>query len=61
VRRDLRFLATGWIEPMYGEPIWFFKYRALVRSAWSVTGMYVHYAVPRGSRSRSTARFPCCS
>ncbi len=42
----LRFLATGWIEPMYGEPTWFFKYPGFAWvQPWSVTGMYVHYAV----------------
>ena len=42
----LRFLATGWIEPMYGEPTWFFKYPGFSWVApWSVTGMYIHYAV----------------
>lgn len=45
----LRFLATGWIEPMYGEPIWFFTYPGFDWVApWSVTGMYVHYAVLAG-------------
>jgi vitamin K-dependent gamma-carboxylase len=42
----LRFLATGWIEPMYGEPTWFFKYPGFAWvEPWSATGMYVHYAV----------------
>ena len=42
----LRFLATGWIEPMYGEPTWFFTYPGFAWVApWSVTGMYVHYGV----------------
>lgn len=42
----LRFLATGWIEPMYGEPTWCFKYPGFSWvQPWSVTGMYVHYAV----------------
>ena len=42
----LRFLATGWIEPMYGEPTWFFTYPGFAWvTPWSVTGMYVHYAV----------------
>lgn len=42
----LRFLATGWIEKMYGEPSWFFSYAGFgwVRP-WPVWGMYVHYAV----------------
>jgi len=42
----LRFLATGWIEPMYGEPTWFFTYPGFSWvTPWSVTGMYVHYGV----------------
>ncbi|MGN6103871.1 MAG: HTTM domain-containing protein [Kofleriaceae bacterium] len=42
----LRFLATGWIEPMYGMPRWFFSYPGFewVRP-WPVWGMYVHYSV----------------
>lgn len=42
----LRFLATGWIETMYGEPRWFFSYPGFswVRP-WPVAGMYLHYAV----------------
>ncbi len=45
----LRFLATGWIEPMYGEPTWFFTYPGLSWvEPWSVTGMYVHYGVLAG-------------
>ncbi len=42
----LRFLATGWIEPMYGAPRWFFKYPGFGWvEPWSVPGMYVHYSV----------------
>ena len=42
----VRFLATGWIEPMYGEPHWFFKYPGFSWvEPWPVWGMYVHYAV----------------
>lgn len=42
----VRFLATGWIEPMYGAPHFFFKYPGFEWvTPWSVTGMYVHYAV----------------
>lgn len=42
----LRFLATGWIEVMYGEPRWFFKYPGFAwAQPWPVWGMYVHYAV----------------
>lgn len=42
----LRFLTTGWIEPMYGEPRWFFTYPGLSWiQPWSVTGMYVHYGL----------------
>jgi len=42
----IRFLATGWIEPMYGEPHWFFHYPGFdwVRP-WPVWGMYLHYGV----------------
>lgn len=42
----VRFLASGWIQPMYGDPSFFFTYPGFdwVRP-WSVTGMYVHYAV----------------
>jgi vitamin K-dependent gamma-carboxylase len=45
----LRFLATGWIETMYGEPRWFFTYPGFgwVR-AWSVPGMYAHYIALAG-------------
>ena len=40
----LRFLATGWIEAMYGEPRWFFKYPGFAWALpWPVWGMYVHY------------------
>jgi vitamin K-dependent gamma-carboxylase len=42
----LRFLATGWIEKMYGEPTYFFSYAGFdwVRP-WPVWAMYLHYAV----------------
>jgi hypothetical protein len=42
----VRFLATGWIEKMYGDPSWFFTYPGFewVRP-WPVWGMYVHYTV----------------
>jgi vitamin K-dependent gamma-carboxylase len=42
----LRFLATGWIEKMYGEPTYFFSYAGFdwVRP-WPVWAMYVHYSV----------------
>ncbi|MBA3393116.1 MAG: HTTM domain-containing protein [Deltaproteobacteria bacterium] len=42
----LRFLATGWIEKMYGEPHFFFAYPGFdwVRP-WPVWGMYLHYSV----------------
>lgn len=42
----VRFLATGWIEKMYGEPSWFFTYVGFgwVRP-WPVWAMYVHYCV----------------
>lgn len=40
----LRFLATGWVETMYRQPIWFFTYPGFdwVRP-WPSFGMYVHY------------------
>jgi vitamin K-dependent gamma-carboxylase len=42
----LRFLASGWIEPMYGEPRFFFTYPGFGWvEPWPVWGMYVHYAV----------------
>jgi vitamin K-dependent gamma-carboxylase len=42
----VRFLSSGWIEKMYGEPRFFFHYPGFAWVApWSVTGMYVHYAV----------------
>ena len=42
----VRFLASGWIEPMYGEPRFFFKYPGFAWvEPWPVWGMYVHYAV----------------
>ena len=42
----LRFIATGWIEPMYVEPHWFFSYPGFdwVRP-WPAWGMYLHYSV----------------
>ena len=41
-----RFLASGWIEPMYGAPGFAFHYPGFAWvEAWSVTGMYVHYGV----------------
>lgn len=42
----VRFLATGWIEKMYGEPSWFFSYPGFswVRP-WSMPLMYVHYSL----------------
>jgi len=45
----LRFLATGWIEPMYVEPRWFFSYPGFAWvSPWPGWGMYLHYAVLAG-------------
>jgi vitamin K-dependent gamma-carboxylase len=39
-----RFLATGWIEPMYVEPRWFFSYPGFAWvHPWPAWGMYVHY------------------
>ena len=42
----VRFLATGWIEKMYGDPSWFFTYAGFdwVRP-WPVWAMYLHYSV----------------
>jgi len=41
----LRFMAKGWIEKLYGEPVFFFKYYGFewVR-VFDVPGMYVLYA-----------------
>ena len=55
----LRFLATGWIEAMYGEPHWFFTYPGF---DW-VTPWPVHRDVralrrARGARARDRARLP---
>lgn len=42
----IRFLATGWIEPMYREPTTFFHYPGFAWVApWPGVGMYVHYVV----------------
>jgi vitamin K-dependent gamma-carboxylase len=42
----VRFLATGWIEAMYGEPSWFFTYPGFAWvKPWPVAGMYAHYGV----------------
>jgi vitamin K-dependent gamma-carboxylase len=42
----VRFLATGWIEPMYVEPRWFFTYPGFDWvKPWPAWGMYVHYGV----------------
>jgi hypothetical protein len=42
----MRFLATGWIETMYGEPRWFFKYPGFAWiEPWPASWMYVHYGV----------------
>jgi hypothetical protein len=44
----LRLISTGWIEPMYVEPTWFFSYFSpafeWVRP-WPAWGMYLHYVV----------------
>ncbi len=41
----IRFLASGWIEPLYAEPTWFFKYPGFSWvAAWPIELMYVHYA-----------------
>ena len=45
----VRFLLSGWIDPMYGRPRWFFHYPGFEWvEAWSVTGMHVHYVVLAG-------------
>ncbi len=45
----VRFLFTGWIEAMYGQPRFFFHYPGFDWvEPWSVTGMYVHYGVLAG-------------
>ncbi len=45
----VRFLATGWIEPMYGAPRFFFAFPGFAWvEPWSVTGMYIHYGVLAG-------------
>jgi len=42
----VRFLATGWIEPMYTEPRWFFSYPGFAWVVpWPAWGMYAHYVV----------------
>ncbi len=42
----VRFLLSGWIAPMYGEPRFFFHYPGFDWvEPWSLTGMYVHYVV----------------
>ena len=41
-----RFLASGWIGTMYGEPSFFFKYPGFAWvEPWPVWGMYLHYGV----------------
>ncbi len=45
----VRFLFTGWIDAMYGQPRFFFHYPGFAWvEPWSVTGMYVHYGVLAG-------------
>jgi vitamin K-dependent gamma-carboxylase len=40
----VRFMAEGWIERIYGEPSFFFKYPGFGWvEAWPVWGMYLHY------------------
>jgi hypothetical protein len=42
----VRLLTSGWLDTMYGEPRFFFKYPGFEWvQPWSLTGMYVHYAV----------------
>lgn len=41
-----RFVAEGWVEVLYVEPQWFFKYWGFSWVAvWPRWGMYVHYAL----------------
>ncbi len=41
-----RFLATGWIDPMYVKPTYFFTYPGFEWvTVWPAWGMYLHYAV----------------
>lgn len=45
----IRFLLSGWIEKLYGEPIWFFKYPGFAWvEPWPTWGMYLHYSVLAG-------------
>jgi vitamin K-dependent gamma-carboxylase len=42
----MRFLASGQLPKIYGEPTFFFTYPGFAWvQPWSVTGMYIHYAV----------------
>lgn len=42
----LRLIASGWLEPMYVEPRWAFKYPGFGWvEAWPAWGMELHYAV----------------
>lgn len=42
----LRLIASGWLEPMYVEPTWAFKYPGFSWvAAWPAWGIYLHYAV----------------
>jgi vitamin K-dependent gamma-carboxylase len=42
----VRFIASGWIERIYGEPRFFFTYPGFDWvTPWPVWGMYLHYAV----------------
>jgi hypothetical protein len=45
----VRFLASGWIQTMYGDPTYFFTYPGFDWVvAWPVWGMYLHYGVLAG-------------
>lgn len=42
----LRLIASGWLDVMYVEPTWAFKYPGFGWvDAWPAWGMYLHYAV----------------
>lgn len=42
----LRLIASGWLDTMYVEPTWMFKYPGFGWvDAWPAWGMYLHYAV----------------
>ena len=43
---SLRFMAEGWIEPVFTEPKFYFKYPFFSWvKPWSAEGMYLHYSL----------------